>query len=270
MAIIPENKNLLNQKTDYFKNLNLNIPEKNVNNKYNLNNQSKFEMKKPNKMINNNNNNNNNNQSLDFKKCEFCNNIVENLYKHLQICPAKKIIEAENSKYKAELRKQMENDSRLANQLSKNNNINYISKDLEMAKRLQRQMGPIMNTKNDLEIARKLQKQMGPIMNTKNDLEIAKKLQKQLGGTLNTKNDLKIAKKLQHQMGPIFDTKKDEEIAKKLQKQFGYGPNTSKDDEIARKLQREFNEQNIRENNQNINDLDDDLIKALEQSKNDY
>ena len=71
-------------------------------------------------------------------------------------------------------------------------------------------------------------------------------------------------------MGPIFDTKKDEEIAKKLQKQFGYGPNTSKDDEIARKLQREFNEQNIRENNQNINDLDDDLIKALEQSKNDY
>ena len=102
------------------------------------------------------------------------------------------------------------------------------------------------------------------------DVKLANKLSKEK--IYDTSKDEFLAKKLQSELKPIFNTEKDEEIAKKLQNQFGY-INTSKDDEIARKMQKEFNEQNEREikkNNEKIEDLDDELKKALEESKKDY
>ena len=102
------------------------------------------------------------------------------------------------------------------------------------------------------------------------DVKLANKLSKEK--IYDTSKDEILAKKLQSELKPIFNTEKDEEIAKKLQNQFGY-INTSKDDEIARKMQKEFNEQNEREikrNNEKIEDLDDELKKALEESKKDY
>jgi len=169
--------------------------------------------------------------SLGFKKCEYCYNMFENLKEHYLKCPSKKFIEEENAKYNKELKKRMEEDVKLANKLSKEKFI---------------------DTTKDEILAKKLQKELKPILDTGKDEILAKKLQKELK--------------------PIYDTKKDEEIAKKLQKQFGT-INTSKDDEIARKMQKEFNEQNLREiqkNNENIVDMDDDLKRALEESKKDY
>ena len=102
------------------------------------------------------------------------------------------------------------------------------------------------------------------------DVKLANKLSKEK--FIDTSKDEFLAQKLQKELKPILNTDKDEEIAKKLQKQFGV-INTSKDDEIARRMQREFNEQNereIQENNKKIEDLDDELKRALEESKKDY
>jgi len=102
------------------------------------------------------------------------------------------------------------------------------------------------------------------------DVKLANKLSKEK--IIDTSKDEFLAQKLQKELKPFFDTRKDEEIAQKLQKQFGV-INTSKDDEIARRMQKEFNEQNereIKENNEKIEDLDDELKKALEESKKDY
>ena len=81
--------------------------------------------------------------------------MFDNIEEHLKKCKAKKFIEEENAKYYESLKKRMEEDDKLANELSKEK---------------------FMDTKNDEKIALDLQSQLKPIIDTNNDEKLAKDL----------------------------------------------------------------------------------------------
>ena len=214
--------------------------------------------------------------NLGLKQCEFCTNMFEDLSKHLKECKVKKMIEEENAKYYKDLEKRNREDDNLARKLAKEK-IMDISKDEQMARNLQKELKPMIDTSKDEIMARNLQNQYKPVVDISNDEEMARKLQ--------------------NQFGPMNDTSNDEEMARKLQNQFGnYNANYNKDEQMARMInQRE----RMRNNNQHQSqhqsqyqpqhqyqhqhqqrfnppesdlnmDEDEDLKRAIEQSKKDF
>ena len=214
--------------------------------------------------------------NLGLKQCEFCINMFEDLPKHLKECKVKKMIEEENAKYYKDLEKRNREDDNLARKLAKEK-IMDISKDEQMARNLQKELKPMIDTSKDEIMARNLQNQYKPVVDISNDEEMARKLQ--------------------NQFGPMNDTSNDEEMARKLQNQFGnYNANYNKDEQMARMInQRE----RMRNNNQHQSqhqsqyqpqhqyqhqhqqrfnppesdlnmDEDEDLKRAIEQSKKDF
>lgn len=167
--------------------------------------------------------------SLGLKKCEYCCNVVEDLEKHLLDCEIKKMIEAEGAKYYKDLEKRNKEDDLLAQKLAKEKEMD-VSKDEWVAKNLEKNLKPIIDTSKDEGIAKNLQKELGPMIDTTNDEKMARDLQNQLGNLyVNTSND--------------------EELARKLEQQ-----------------ERENNKANMNQNNNNEN-MDDDLRRAIEESK---
>ena len=94
--------------------------------------------------------------SLGLKKCEYCNNMIENIKEHYNKCEAKKFLEEEELQYKNNIKK-------------------LIEEDMKLAKKIYSTQKPIMDTRKDTEIAKKIQKELKPIIDTKKDKEIAKK-----------------------------------------------------------------------------------------------
>ena len=206
--------------------------------------------------------------SLGLKQCDYCYNMFDNIEEHLKKCKAKKFIEEENAKYYESLKKRMEEDDKLANELSKEKFMDT-KNDEKIALDLQNQLKPIIDTNNDEKLAKDLQSQLKPIIDTNNDEKLAKDLQSQLKPIIDTNNDEKLAKDLQRKMKPIVNTKNDEKLAKDLQRKMKPIVNTSNDEELARKLENELNFNS--NNNRNLNNYEDDELKRIiEASKNDF
>ena len=74
--------------------------------------------------------------SLGFGKCEFCENMFENLKEHLEVCEIKKYIEEEQKRYLESVQARLEEDNRIAKDLAKIKEIDS-SHDIELAKKLQ-------------------------------------------------------------------------------------------------------------------------------------
>ena len=210
--------------------------------------------------------------NLGLKQCEFCTNVFEDLPNHLKECKVKKMIEEENAKYYKDLEKRNKEDDILAKKLAKEKLMD-ISKDEEMARKMQRDLKPMIDTSKDEQMARNLQKNYGPMVDTSNDEEMARNLQ--------------------NNYGPMVDTSNDEQMARNLQMQFGeMNNNINNDERIARDLQNQYNnynqnpnirEQRRRNNNQyqygfnppfpgprQNDDMDEELKRAIEQSKREF
>ena len=137
---------------------------------------------------------------LGLKQCIYCTKVFEDLPQHLKECEIKKMIEKENEKYYNDLEKRKKEDDDLAKKLSKEKAMD-ISKDEEMAKKLQEQL-----QKQDIDIGK--------------DEELARKLQKQFEPKINISDDEKFAKELQNQFNQQYNTTQDDEnYARMLQQQ---------------------------------------------------
>ena len=106
----------------------------------------------------------------------------------------------------------------------------------------------------------------------KTDQALAKKLAKEK--IMDISNDEKLAMSMQRKMQPIADTSNDEKMARELQQNFGnvnidYG----RDEELARRLEQEERQNqnmNFDNNDLGMSEMDDDLRRAIEESKKDY
>jgi hypothetical protein len=175
--------------------------------------------------------------NLGIKQCEFCVNMFEDLPEHLKKCKVKKMIEEENAKYYKDLEKRNREDDNLAQKLAKEK-IMDVSKDEQMARKLQKDLKPIIDTSKDEAMARDLEKKYKPNIDISKDEEIARNLQKQYGPINNTSNDERLARELQKQFGPINNTSNDERMARDLQQRFGnFNIDTNQDEQLARVLQ---------------------------------
>lgn len=196
--------------------------------------------------------------NLGVKRCEFCDNMVENLPEHLKECKVKKMIEEENAKYYKDLEKRNREDDMLAQKLAKEK-IMDVSKDEQMAKKLQKDLKPIVDTSKDELMARNLQKNLQPVYDTSKDEQMARKLQEAFGPMVDTSNDEQFARNLQKQLGQInINTNNDERMARELQNQFT--------NNNSNRYQYGFNPP-IRGQNDN---MDEELKRAIEQSKKDF
>ena len=217
--------------------------------------------------------------NLGVKQCEYCANMVEDLAEHLQECEVKKMIEEENAKYYKDLEKRNREDDKLAQKLAKEK-IMDVSKDEQMAKNLQKNLKPMIDTSKDEQMARNLQKKLKPMVDTSKDEIMARNLQGQLKPMVDTSQDEMMARKLQMQFGQMTNNiSKDEQMARELQKQFGdINVNYEKDEQMARMLEQQEQDRRRRNrrnnqnnnNNNNYNDMDEELRRAIEQSKKDF
>ena len=207
--------------------------------------------------------------NLGLKLCEFCVNMVEDLPAHLKECKVKKMIEEENERYYKDLEKRNREDDLLAQKLGKEKFMD-VSKDEQMARKLQKDLKPLVDTSKDEQMAKNLQKSFKPLVDTSKDEQMARNLQKQFG--------------------PMVDTNNDEKMARELQKQFGnYNVDYDKDEQMARMLEQQERERINNNNNQypynfnrpgpggrpgpaqgQDNDMDDELKRAIEQSKKEF
>ena len=211
--------------------------------------------------------------NLGIKQCEYCANMVDDLPNHLKECKVKKMIEEENAKYYKDLEKRNKEDDLLAKKLAKEK-IMDISKDEQMARNLQKNLKPIIDTSKDEYMARNLQKNLKPLVDTSKDELMARNLQKQLKPMVDTSQDELMARNLQKQFGNMNNnTSDDERMARLLQEQFGnFNVNYEQDEQMARIFEqqdrkRRMNNQNLGHGNNNVNDMDEDLRRAIEQSK---
>lgn len=189
--------------------------------------------------------------NLGLKQCEFCVNVVENLSEHLKTCKVKKMIEEENAKYYKDLEKRNREDDILAQKLSKEK-IMDISKDEEMAKKMQKDLKPIIDTSKDEQMARNLQKSFQPMVDTSNDEQMARNLQMQFGqANNNTNNDERMARDLQNQYN-------NQQIGRNRGVHQRRGNNNQ--------YQYDFNPPAPGQNA----DFDEELKKAIEQSKKEF
>lgn len=135
--------------------------------------------------------------SLGVQKCEFCENVFENLKEHLQECEVRLFIEKERAEYYKAIAELNEKDKKLAMKLAKEKEMN-VDNDLDLAKELQKELekNKIMNIDHDLEIAEKLHKEQSKMIDT-NDENFAKRLQDEL--------DEKLAKELAQKMSANDD-----------------------------------------------------------------
>ena len=193
--------------------------------------------------------------NLGVRRCEFCDNMVENLPEHLKECKVKKMIEEENAKYYKDLEKRNKEDDMLAKKLAKEKFMD-VSKDEQMARKLQKDLKPIVDTTNDELMARNLEKNLLPVLDTSKDEQMARNLQRSLGPIVNTANDEQFARDLQRQLREInINTNDDERLARELQNKY----------EISNNNQYGFNQPVYGQN-----DADDELKRAIEQSKKDF
>ena len=175
--------------------------------------------------------------NLGLKLCEFCVNMVEDLPEHLKNCEVKKMIEEENAKYYKDLEKRNKADDDLAKKLAKEK-IMDISKDEQMARKLQNDLQPIIDTSKDEAMARDLQKKLKPNIDTSKDEAMARDLQRQFKPNIDTSKDEEMARNLQSQFGRVNNTSNDERMARELQQQFGnFNVNINQDEQLARMLQ---------------------------------
>ena len=162
--------------------------------------------------------------NFGLKQCIFCTNMFEDLPNHLKECTVKKMIEEENAQYYKDLEKRNKEDDILAKKLAKEK---------------------VMDISKDEEMARKIQKDLKPMIDTSKDEQMAKNLQKKFGPMVDTSNDEQMARNLQNNLGQIVDTSNDEQMARNLQMQYGQMNNNVNDDErIARDLQNRYNNYN--------------------------
>ena len=181
--------------------------------------------------------------------------MVENLPEHLKECKVKKMIEEENAKYYKDLEKRNKEDDMLAKKLAKEKFMD-VSKDEQMARKLQKDLKPIVDTTNDEIMARNLEKNLLPVLDTSKDEQMARNLQRSLGPMVNTANDEQFARDLQRQLREInINTNDDERLARELQNKY----------EISNNNQYGFNQPVYGQN-----DADDELKRAIEQSKKDF
>lgn len=150
--------------------------------------------------------------SLGVQKCEFCENVFENLKEHLQVCEVRMLIEKERAEYYKALQELNEKDKKLAMKLSKEKEMN-VDNDLYIAKKLQKELekNKIMDVDHDLEIAEKLHKEQSKMIDT-NDEQLAKRLQDEI--------DEKLAKELAQKMSASnnnIPTETDEDILKAIE-----------------------------------------------------
>ena len=193
--------------------------------------------------------------NLGVRRCEFCDNMVENLPEHLKECKVKKMIEEENAKYYKDLEKRNKEDDMLAKKLAKEKFMD-VSKDEQMARKLQKDLKPIVDTTNDELMARNLEKNLLPVLDTSKDEQMARNLQRSLGPMVNTVNDEQFARDLQRQLREInINTNDDERLARELQNKY----------ETSNNNQYGFNQPVYGQN-----DADDELKRAIEQSKKDF
>ena len=209
--------------------------------------------------------------NLGLKQCVYCTNVVEDLPEHLKICEVKKMIEEENAKYYKDLEKRNREDDELAKKLAKEKLMD-ISKDEEMARKMQQDLKPINDTSKDEQMARNLEMQF-----------------RQMNDNIN--NDEQMARNLQNNYGPMIDTSNDEQMARNLEMQFRQmNDNINNDERFARDLQNQYNNmgrnpghQHRGGNNYNQHpygfnppvqrqddNMDEDLKRAIEQSKKDF
>ena len=193
--------------------------------------------------------------NLGVRRCEFCDNMVENLPEHLKECKVKKMIEEENAKYYKDLEKRNKEDDMLAKKLAKEKFMD-VSKDEQMARKLQKDLKPIVDTTNDELMAKNLEKNLLPVLDTSKDEQMARNLQRSLGPMVNTANDEQFARDLQRQLREInINTNDDERLARELQNKY----------ETSNNNQYGFNQPVYGQN-----DADDELKRAIEQSKKDF
>ena len=247
--------------------------------------------------------------SLGLKQCEYCLSMEENIQSHYLTCKAKKMVEREKAQYYRDLAQRNKIDQDLAKKLAKEK-IMDTSKDEQMAKIMQRRMKPVMDTSKDAQMARNMQKKMKPdtskdeylarnmqrqmkpdtskdaqmarnmqkkmmpIVDTSRDEYLAKIMQNKMKPIIDTSKDEMMARNMQKKMKPIIDTSKDEMMARNMQKKFGnFNVDYGKDEELARELEKEERQNQIRNmgnNNFDMGEMDDDLRRAIEESKKDF
>ena len=212
--------------------------------------------------------------NLGLKQCVFCTNMFEDLPNHLLVCKVKKMIEEENAKYYKDIEKRNKEDDILAKKLAKEK-IMDISKDEEMARNLQKNLGPMVDTSNDEQMARNLQKNFGPMVDTSNDEQMARNLQRNFGPMVDTSNDEQMARNLQMQFEQMnININNDQRIARDLQNQYNHNP--QRGGNIREQQRRRNNNQYqygfnppVQPPRQN-DDMDEELKRAIEQSKREF
>ena len=119
-------------------------------------------------------------ESFGLKKCEYCDNVFEDINNHYLECESKKFIEEQQALYYKELKERDLKDQKMASQLSKIKEMDT-DKDVAIAKKLQKELdkNKIMDTDKDIEYAKRLQKELNQhkIMDTDKDVEYARRLQ---------------------------------------------------------------------------------------------
>jgi hypothetical protein len=189
-------------------------------------------------------------ESFGLKKCEYCDNVFEDIENHYLECESKKFIEEQQALYYKELKERDLKDQRMASQLSKIKEMDT-DKDVAIAQKLQKELekNKIMDTDKDVAIAQKLQRELNKnkIMDTDKDIEYARKLQNELNKhkIMDTDKDVALAQKLQREFNKnkIMDTDKDIDYARRLQNELNKNKimDTNNDVEYARRLQNENN-----------------------------
>ena len=163
-------------------------------------------------------------ESFGLKKCEYCDNVFEDIENHYLECESKKFIEEQQALYYKELKERDLKDQRMASQLSKIKEMDT-DKDVAIAQKLQRELNKnkIMDTDKDIEYARKLQNELNKnkIMDTDKDIALAQKLQREFNKNkiMDTDKDIDYARRLQNELNKnkIMDTNNDIEYARRLQ-----------------------------------------------------
>jgi hypothetical protein len=163
-------------------------------------------------------------ESFGLKKCEYCDNVFEDIENHYLECESKKFIEEQQALYYKELKERDLKDQRMASQLSKIKEMDT-DKDVAIAQKLQKELekNKIMDTDKDVEYARKLQNELNKnkIMDTDKDVAIAQKLQREFNKNkiMDTDKDIEYARRLQNELNKnkIMDTNNDVEYARRLQ-----------------------------------------------------
>ena len=149
-------------------------------------------------------------ESFGLKKCEYCDNVFEDIKNHYLECESKKFIEEQQALYYRELKERDLKDQRMASQLSKIKEMDT-DKDVAIAKKLQKELekDKIMDTDKDVAIAQKLQRELNKnkIMDTDKDVEYARKLQNELNKNkiMDTNNDIEYARRLQSEHNNNYD-----------------------------------------------------------------